>query len=352
MSDKVYKVGLIGCGGRGNLHAGALAKVDRLKVVALCDIVPRKAMFMNMRYNFDAAVYEDYHKMLAEQELDLVITCLWTPLHLPVLKDVVNAGVRMVHSEKPVAPTWNEYLETYYLASKMGVKLTFAHQRRYAQGNRYVRKLINDGVFGKIQRMELYSTPHLLDCGTHTFDQAFSFNNESPVKWVLGNGDVTNPISYFEVPAESSFVGHFEYENGVMGSIKVGMAGSYTNPAAGDQDMTTGVRVIGDKGFISALWDGEITRAVVYDDPSFKVDELPPYENDAGETQIPVMLEAIVESLDSDVPAEIDFRNAVRAGEVIFAFYESMRQHKKIYLPLIGQGDSPIAKMIEADKCK
>ncbi|MDD4796630.1 MAG: Gfo/Idh/MocA family oxidoreductase [Eubacteriales bacterium] len=344
MSDTVYKVGLIGCGGRGNLHAGAITKVPRLKVEALCDIIPRKAMWMNERYGFDATIYEDYHKMLAEKELDLVIVCLWTPLHLPVIKDCVNAGIRYLHSEKPVAPTWNGYLESAYIANSKGVKLTYAHQRRYAKGNLLTRKLIKDGVFGKIQRMELFSPPHLLDCGTHTFDQAFSFNDESPVTWVLGNGDVTNSISYFEVPAESFFVGHFEYKNGVKGSIKVGRM------KTDGGDLESGVRVIGDKGFIDVLWDGIITRAVVYDDPSFQVEELPAYVGDAGATQIPDMLQGVVDSLDGDLPAEVDYRRAIRAGEVIFAFYESMRQHKRIYLPLIGQGDCPIADMIAQSK--
>lgn len=344
MSDKIYKVGLIGCGGRGNLHAQAMTKVPRLEVAALCDILPRKAVRMNETYGFNAAVYEDYHKMLHEQQLDLVVICLWTPLHLPVLKDCVNAGIKCIHSEKPVAPTWNGYLESAYIAGSKGIKLTYAHQRRYAKGNLLTRKLIKDGVFGKIERMELFSPPHLLDCGTHTFDQAFSFNEESPVSWVLGNGDVSDSISYFEVPAESFFSGHFEYENGVKGSIKVGRM------KTGNGDLESGVRVIGEKGFIDVLWDGIITRAVVYDDPSFRVEELPSYEGDAGITQIPDMLEGVVSSLDSDQPAEIDYRRAVRAGEVIFAFYESMRQHKRIYLPLIGQGDSPIADMIAQNK--
>ncbi|MDD3243468.1 MAG: Gfo/Idh/MocA family oxidoreductase [Eubacteriales bacterium] len=346
MSDKVYKVGMIGCGGRGGLHAEAISKMPRFKMVALCDIVPRKAMWMNAKHKFDAAIYEDYHKMLAEQELDLVIIALWTPLHLPVLKEVVNAGVKYIHSEKPVAPTWNEYLEASYIASTHDVHLTYAHQRRYAVGNQLTRKLLKEGVFGKILRMDLYSEPHLLDCGTHTFDQAFSFNEESPVKWVLGNGDVTNPLDYFYVPAESTFEGAFEYENGVKGTIHVGRM-----PTDG-ATMRYGVRVVGEKGFIEVLWDGIIVRAVVYDDPSFKVPypELGVDDDLTVQEIIPNMMEGILASMDSGEPAEIDYRRAIRAGEVIFAFYESMRQHKRIYLPLIGQGDCPIAKMIEEGK--
>jgi len=333
-----YRVALIGCGGRAREHMPGLLADARCQIVALADVKRESAEAMNADFGLalpDVALYTDHRAMLAEAQPEVVISCLWTPLHLPVFRDCVEAGVRAVLSEKPMAPTWGESREIGRLAEKSGTLLTFCHQRRFSSGNRLVRRLIAEGRFGTIERMDLYSPPNLLDCGTHTFDQALSFNNESPARWALGAVDVSETLNWFGVRAEGMATGTIVFENGVRAALQVG---------GPDRDMSTGVRVIGSDGFIEATWDGEIKRAIVYSDPHW---QLPSVETERDEMMRGVIRNAL-DCLESGAEPELSYRKALRAAEIIFALYESVRRHTRIPLPLADTfSDNPFITMLE-----
>jgi len=329
-----YRVGMIGCGGRAREHVPALKADARCKIVALADVRGETAEAMNADFGLEAAVYTDYREMLAAERPDVVVACLWTPLHLPVFRDCAHSGVRAVLSEKPMAPTWGEYLEIARIAEETGCQLTFCHQRRFAAGNRLVRQLIVEGRFGRVQRMDLYSPPNLLDCGTHTFDQALSFNGETPAKWVLGAVDTTEILDWFGVRAEGMATGTVVFENGIRASIQVG---------GPDRDMESGVRVVGSEGFLEVTWDGKFERAVVYSDPAWQA---PTVEEPAGGPMAGVVGNAL-DCLESGAEPELSYRQALRASEIIFALYESVRRHARVALPLTGVTDNPFLAMLD-----
>ena len=62
MSEKIIKVGIIGCGGIANgKHMPSLKKVENCEMVAFCDIVLERAEKAKEEYGVeDAKVYEDY----------------------------------------------------------------------------------------------------------------------------------------------------------------------------------------------------------------------------------------------------------------------------------------------------
>jgi len=327
---------MIGCGGRAKALAVGLRAEDRCRVVALADIRKEAAAGLDQTFGFGATLYTDHREMLAREKPDLVVACLWTPLHLPAFRDCVDAGVRAVLSEKPMAPTWGECQEMARLAESSGCQLTFCHQRRFAPGNRLVRRLIEAGRFGKIERMDLYSPPNLLDCGTHTFDQALSFNQETTAKWVLGAVDASKPIRWFDVSAETMAVGTLVFENGVRASIQVG---------GPDMDLGSGVRIVGSDGFVAVDWDGNLQRAVVYSDPSWKPEPIAKADPSTFETAV---VKNVVDCLETGAEPELSYKKALRASEIIFAFYESVRRHARVELPLTGVTDNPFLTLLAA----
>lgn len=332
---KTYRTAFIGCGKRARSHADALKSEPRCRVIALADAKREAAEAMRADYGYEAAVYEDYREMLAKERPAVVITCLWTPLHLPVFRDCAAAGVRAVLSEKPMAPTWGDSLEIARIARDSGCQLTFSHQRRFAAGNLLIRRLIAEGFFGRIQRMDLFSPPNLLDCGTHTLDQALSFNGETPVKWVLGAVDATQPLNWFDVKSEGMAAGLLVFENGVRANIQLG---------GPDMDIWGGVRVTGEEGFAEVFWDGNFGRAVRYGDPAWQ----PPALEGQPEAQMSAMIAHALDCLESGAEPEVSVGKALRAAEIIFAFYESVRRHARIELPLTGVTDNPFHAMLEA----
>ena len=67
MSERIIKVGIIGCGGIANgKHMPSLKKLNDVQMVAFCDIVPEKAEKAAKEYGTpDAKVYTDYKELLA-----------------------------------------------------------------------------------------------------------------------------------------------------------------------------------------------------------------------------------------------------------------------------------------------
>lgn len=329
------KVAVIGCGGRGSAHAAALAKEERVRVVALVDARRESADAMNTEFGFGAAVYDDHRRMLETEQPEVVVIALWTPLHLPVFKDCVLAGVRAVLSEKPMAPTWGECRKMAALTEASGVQLTFSHQRRFATGNRLARQLIAEGRFGTVERLDLYSPPNLLDCGTHTFDQAMSFLGETPAKWVLAAVDTSELVRWFDVSAEGMAVGSLAFENGVRASFQVG---------GPDLDMWSGVRLYGSEGHLAVMWDGQFRRCIRYDDPSWSAEP----EEDTQEDHMERMVHEVFDCLEAGAESEVSVQKAMRAAEIIFAGYESVRRHARVELPLVGVEDNPFLSMLES----
>jgi predicted dehydrogenase len=332
--EQTYWVAMIGCGGRAREHVPALKADGRCQIVALADVRQEAAEAMKADFGLKAAVYTDYREMLGRERPDVVVACLWTPLHLPVFRDCAGAGARAVLSEKPMAPTWGECLEIARIAGETGCQLTFCHQRRFAAGNRLARKLIEEGRFGKVERMDLYSPPNLLDCGTHTFDQALSFNAESPAKWALGAVDTTEILNWFGVRAEGMATGTVVFENGVRATLQVG---------GPDMDLWGGVRVLGSDGFLEVTWDGQFQRAVVYSDPSWQP---PTVEEPAGGPMAGVVSNAL-DCLGSGAEPDLSYRKALRASEIIFALYESVRRRARVTLPLTGVTDNPFLSLLD-----
>jgi UDP-N-acetyl-2-amino-2-deoxyglucuronate dehydrogenase len=334
-----YRTAFIGCGKRAHEHAVGVQADDRCQVVALADISAESSAALNEAFGFGAAVYADYQEMLAEVKPDIVVLCLWTPLHLPVFRACVEAGVKAVLSEKPMAAEWGECLEMARLAEEAGCQLTFSLQRRFAAGNRTVRRMIREGKLGQLLRMDLYSPPNLLDCGIHTFDQAMSFMDETPARWVLGAVDASETYNWFNVPSESVAAGLIVFDNGVRANIQAG---------GPDMDMWGGVRVIGSAGFLEVMWDGELRGGAIYAEPDWR----PEVEVTAGPEQMTGMVRHAVDCLASGDEPEMSHTRALRASEIIFAFYESVRRNARVSLPISGFTDSPFISMLQNGEFK
>lgn len=331
-----YRVAVIGCGGRGREHAIALEKDERVELVALADPKTEAAEALRAELELEAAVFGDHRDLLASAKPDAVALCLWTPLHLPVLRECVEAGVRLVLSEKPMAPTLGESRKMVELAKSAGVQLTFCHQRRFAEGNQRARRWLSEGLFGQVERMDLFSVMNLLDCGTHSIDQALSFAGESPGVWAMGGWDTSEFKQWFGLPFERMFAGFFRLESGVQCTIRCGTP---------EQVLWGGVRVTGSEGFFEVFWDGELHRAVRYADPGWAPEPLPEANHDL------TMDRAMRDSFDAweqGREPELSADKALRAAEIIFGLYESVRRHQAVELPVAELEDNPYLSMLEA----
>ncbi len=340
-----FRVGIIGCGrtrssgqatgaGISHRHAEGYAENPDAKIVALADIVLENAQAFQDLHGGDR-LYTDYHQMLAEEDLDIVSICTWPHLHAPMVIDCAQAGVRAIHCEKPMAPTYGEALAMVQAAEEHGVQLTINHQRRFGSPFRRAKALLQDGAIGELIRIEA-STSNMYDWGTHWFDMMFYYNDETPVEWVLGQVDPRGGRTLFGVYIEGQGISYFKYENDVYGLM---VTGKETGWGAEN-------RLVGTKGVIEVGVSPEVALRIRSQGDS-DWQSIDVEDGIHAQSHFARAVKDLIAALREGREPELSGQRALRTAELIFATYESSRRRGRVELPL-DITDSPLWSMIQA----
>jgi len=314
-------------------HAAGYAVLDNCEIVACADLVQENADAFVEKYPGTNA-YLDFHKMLAAENPDLVSVGTWPHSHASIVIAVAEAGVKAIHCEKPMATTWFDAKRMVDACKQNGVQLTFNHQRRFGDPFLKAKKLLDDGAIGGLVRLEA-SCSNLYDWGTHWFDMLFMYNDERPVKWVLGQIDPSGGHSVFRVELEGQGMSHFLWENGVRGLVLTGH----------ESNLGCANRLIGTEGTIEVgVNGGPNLRVRGKGDADWRVIETTQGLH-GGEHFVAAIADAVA-CLDSGDEPVLSARKALQATEVIFATYESARRGARVDLPLEVEVD-PFTHMRE-----
>lgn len=144
----MIRVGLIGCGGIGAVHAECwLAMKDKVRLVAVADMNEERAQ----KYADKAGgqMYRDGRELLENEELDVVDICVPTFLHADYLEWAM-AKVKNVIVEKPVCLTEAEAERILEAEKKSGALVQVAHVVRFTDAYAYLKKVVEDGTYGKV----------------------------------------------------------------------------------------------------------------------------------------------------------------------------------------------------------
>lgn len=326
------KAAIIGCGGRGNEHARGYSASDEVEIVAVCDPLQSALDQITSKYTI-GETFADHKSMFAAHEPDIVSVCTWTGLHPEHVLDSVAAGVKAIHSEKPIAPTWGEAKKMFAAAKAAGIQVTFCHQRRFGAHYAKARQLAQEGAIGTISRLEGYCS-NMFDWGTHWFDMFNFYNNETPAEWVLGQIDPDNAQTVFGVYVESYGASYIKYANGVAGLLVTGE----------DTGGTCDNRIIGSEGVIEVnVKNGPSLRMLRSSGTGWEIPDLTGVVPPFGDTTCSI-LDAI-DCMKTGRTPTLGSDNAMRATELIFATYESSRKRGRVTLPLEIE-DSPLLSML------
>ena len=91
----------------------------------------------------------DLDAALADPQWDVYADFLVTEARVPAIKKAIAAG-KHIYTEKPTAESFEEVLELARLAQDAGVKNGVVHDKLYLPGLRKLKRLIDDGFFGRI----------------------------------------------------------------------------------------------------------------------------------------------------------------------------------------------------------
>lgn len=146
------KVGVIGCGGMGTTHylsLKALSDQMDLEVAALADC-RKEFLDKAAEYFPKAKKYEDGMKLIAAEKLDIVHICIPSHLHAIHAVAAMEKGMNVL-VEKPVCLSEKEGRELLETEKRTGSKIMVGQVVRFFDEYRYLKKVYDTGVFGKLK---------------------------------------------------------------------------------------------------------------------------------------------------------------------------------------------------------
>lgn len=148
----MLKVGLIGCGFMGRMHANVYRALDNVKLVAAVDSKPE--VVEKYAADFGISAYATLDEMLEHESIDAVDICLPTDLHSQFT--VLAAQARKhVFCEKPMALTLAEADEMIAACIAAEVHLMIGHCIRFWPEYAILKKIAEDGSLGDLLSVNL-----------------------------------------------------------------------------------------------------------------------------------------------------------------------------------------------------
>ena len=278
MTAQTLGVGIIGYGFMGRAHSNAYQQIRRafwplspdVRLVGIAGRSQPAVAAAAARFGF--ARYEtDWHRLIADPEIDVIDICAWHDVHAPAALEALRAG-KHVLCEKPMALNVDDARAMRDLAAETGRANRVAFNYRFAPAVVMARRLVADGSLGEINHVRISylqgsladaaapypwddrTTGALYNLGSHAIDLARYLvgeprsvsgfvRNVHPMRPLRGDPGRIAPIDLDDVVVAS-----LRFDNGALGSLEVSWV------AAGRKNNLT-FEVNGSAG--SVYWDLE-----------------------------------------------------------------------------------------------
>lgn len=266
------KVGIIGCGGIGNIHANAYKMIDDVDICAFIDSNIDRAK--ECAEKFGGKAYASIADV--EEKLDLVSVVTPPATHYPILLDLIERKIP-VFCEKPITTDVDQAKEIVAKAEAAGVPIGIGFKMR------------NEAVFAKAKELigeigELYSVtavkdqPYTFAAGREWIQKTGAMYELSVHDYDLINyiADLTPKSVYanldysFGWERENRAYLQVEYENGVNGQLS-----STYSPGTKFTFADITIMFVGEKGYMKVERPDKITVHTT----ETKVYEVEPIDN-------------------------------------------------------------------------
>src|SRR2546421_7461443 len=202
------KLGLIGAGRIGNLHAEHLtSRIPAVDLIMVADAVEQVAKKCAERHAIPFAT-QDYRDILTRPDIQAVVICSSTDTHAQIIEAAALAG-KHIFCEKPIAHDLPSIDRALDAVERAGVKLQIGFNRRFDANYRRVRQAVERVEIGRPQLLHLISRDPkpppieyirvsgglFLDMTIHDFDMArFLVGSEVEEVFVLAGVLVDSAI--------------------------------------------------------------------------------------------------------------------------------------------------------------
>ena len=184
------KLGLLGAGRIGKVHAGAVASIPQAKLVAVADAMPEAAAQIGSAYG---AEVRSIDAIMNAKDIDAVLITTPTDMHADMIEQAARAG-KAIFCEKPVDLSVTRVRQCLETVRQTKAQLMVGFNRRFDPNFMEVRRQIDAGAVGKVEMVTITSRdpappPHdyikrsgglLRDMTIHDFDMARFLLTEEP----------------------------------------------------------------------------------------------------------------------------------------------------------------------------
>ena len=225
--------GIVGCGFTGSVHAQAIKRIERGKLLAAYDIDEKKVKKFAKKYNVEA--YTDLEKFLSRDDIQIVNICTPSSLHGSLGIKAAEAGKHLI-IEKPLDVTPERCNVIIDAAHKNKVKLTVIFQNRFKETVQALRSALEEGRFGKLvlgnALVRWHRSPEYYRKGgwkgTKKYDGGGALINQSIhtidlLQWMMGPvKEIQSKIRTLvhDIEVEDTALAILEFENGALGLIE------------------------------------------------------------------------------------------------------------------------------------
>jgi predicted dehydrogenase len=165
---KKLRTGIIGLGPHGKRILEAAGQISELNIIALID---GKLDVLQDLSLANELLFTDLDLALSECNLEVLLIATNGPSHFTIACKAMDAGVRYVMVEKPMACSLSECMEMEALAKKKGVRLSVDKVNRHDPVFQMLRENIANSTWGQLRSIYIQKPGIGLGClGTHSFD--------------------------------------------------------------------------------------------------------------------------------------------------------------------------------------
>lgn len=185
------RLGLLGAGRIGKVHAAAIAATPGATLVAVADAVPEAAKALADAHG---AAVREADAIMAAGDIDGVLITTPTDLHATMIEQAARAG-KAIFCEKPIDLDVDRVRACLDVVASTGAKLMVGFNRRFDPNFREVRRRIEAGAIGAVEMVQITSRDPapppvsyigrsgglFRDMAIHDFDMARFLLGEEPV---------------------------------------------------------------------------------------------------------------------------------------------------------------------------
>ena len=250
----MIRIGLLGAGRIGQIHARAVSALDNVEIVAVYDPFDEAAAYVQAMTG--AARRTSVMEIVDDPEINAVIIASPTNQHADQIIEAAQAG-KHIFCEKPIDLDLKKVRECVAEVEKAGVQLMIGFNRRFDYNFNAVKRNIDNGEVGEVELVQITSRDPeapsaaylknsgglFLDMMIHDFDMARYMLNDDIVEVFATGSVLTDP--------EIGEIGDLDTATATLKTAK-GRIAVITNSRRASYGYDQRVEVHGSKGMVRA----------------------------------------------------------------------------------------------------